>query len=98
MLTLGSHNRELVSPAGNPGTNSARLWPPVPGAEEQGCRALTLGILRLRGPKDTMEKRMIRRDSLEQGPPQFYSGERGSHCRSAETAPSAGGHRGTVQP
>lgn len=55
MLTLGGHNRELVSPAGNPGTNSARLCPPVLWEEKQGGM-LSLGILRLRGPKDTMEK------------------------------------------
>lgn len=56
MLTLGGHNRELVSPAGNPDTNSARLCPPVLRQRSRGAWALSLGILRLRGPKDTMEK------------------------------------------
>lgn len=50
MLSLGSHNREPVSPAGNPGTNSARLGPPVPGAEEQGGLGPVLGDPEVEGP------------------------------------------------
>lgn len=50
MLTLGGHNRELVSPARNPGTNSARLWPPVPGAEKQEGLGPVLGDAEVERP------------------------------------------------